>query len=87
MSASYVIPDLNISDPNYRLSIPLVSFAFTVICVFVLTALVEGVRRLGRNYDRKISARAAAAHYASSANLALSSDAKLALTEPDSATV
>jgi hypothetical protein len=31
-----------------------VAFAFTVICVFILVALVEGVRRFGREYDRRI---------------------------------
>lgn len=30
------------------------AFAFTVICVFILVALVEGVRRLGREYDRRL---------------------------------
>ncbi|KIM21862.1 hypothetical protein M408DRAFT_333189 [Serendipita vermifera MAFF 305830] len=31
-----------------------VAFAFNVICVFILVALVEGVRRYGREYDRRI---------------------------------
>ncbi|KIM21865.1 hypothetical protein M408DRAFT_79921, partial [Serendipita vermifera MAFF 305830] len=31
-----------------------VAFAFSVICVFILVALVEGVRRFGREYDRRI---------------------------------
>ena len=28
------------------------AFAFSVICVFILVVLIEGVRRLGREYDR-----------------------------------
>ncbi|KAG8757250.1 hypothetical protein FRC14_002248 [Serendipita sp. 396] len=32
-----------------------VAFAFTVICVFVLVGLVEGVRRFGREYDRRLA--------------------------------
>ncbi|KAG8933814.1 hypothetical protein FRC02_011136 [Tulasnella sp. 418] len=31
-----------------------VAFAFSVICVFLLVGLVEGVRRLGREYDRRL---------------------------------
>ncbi|PVF96560.1 Ctr copper transporter [Serendipita vermifera] len=31
-----------------------VAFAFTVICIFILVALVEGVRRFGREYDRRL---------------------------------
>ena len=31
-----------------------VAFAFSVICVFILVALVEGVRRFGREYDRTL---------------------------------
>lgn len=38
---------------TYTITI-LVAFAFTVICVFILVALVEGVRRFGREYDRRI---------------------------------
>jgi len=34
-----------------------VAFAFSVICVFVLVALVEGVRRFGREYDRRLVRR------------------------------
>ena len=32
----------------------IVEFIFNVISVFILVALVEGVRRFGREYDRRI---------------------------------
>jgi hypothetical protein len=35
-----------------------VAFAFTVLCVFLATALVEGVRRASREYDRRLVASA-----------------------------
>jgi hypothetical protein len=43
---------------------PAGAFAGSVIAVFVITALVEGVRRAGREYDRTLvkMARARAAH-------------------------
>jgi len=31
-----------------------VAFTISVICMFILVALVEGVRRLGREYDRAL---------------------------------
>lgn len=38
----------------------IVAFAFSVISVFILVALVEGVRRFGREYDRTIVCQARA---------------------------
>ena len=34
-----------------------VAFTYSVICVFILVALVEGVRRFGREYDRTLVRR------------------------------
>jgi copper transporter 1 len=36
------------------------AFAATVIMIFIITALVEGVRRAGREYDRRLLAQARA---------------------------
>ncbi|KAG8796390.1 hypothetical protein FRC12_024566 [Ceratobasidium sp. 428] len=38
-----------------------VAFAFSIIGIFLLAALVEGKRRMARNYDRMLSAKFAAA--------------------------
>ena len=40
-----------------------VAFAFSVICVFILVALVEGVRRFGREYDRTLVRQASPPAY------------------------
>jgi copper transporter 1 len=52
-----MVRELLVSLPSLTDISPIsVAFAFSVICIFILVGLVEGVRRFGREYDRRIVA-------------------------------